>query len=223
MIDQVRIISLGSLLGGVNCYLFRMQEGFILVDTGWAGKRSTLDAVLGDAGCGAGELKLIILTHGDFDHCANCRHLRDRFGAAVAMHRDDAGMVENGDMFWNRKRPNVILRSLARLMFRLPRVDRFTPAVFLEDGQDLGEYGLDARIFHIPGHSKGSIGVLTANGDFICGDLFENRRRPSFNSIMDDPPMARQNLERLRAERMRTVYPGHGSPFPGEMLRGLPT
>jgi len=43
--------------------------------------------------------------------------------------------------------------------------------MFLEEGQPLSDVGLDASVLHLPGHSKGSIGILTASGDLFCGDL----------------------------------------------------
>ena len=82
------------------------------------------------------------------------------------------------------------------------------------DGDDLSEYGFDARVLSIPGHSKGSIGVLTAAGDLFCGDLLENAKEPATNSIMDDPAACGASLETLQHFEINTVYPGHGRPFP---------
>jgi glyoxylase-like metal-dependent hydrolase (beta-lactamase superfamily II) len=88
----------------------------------------------------------------------------------------------------------------------------------LEDGCDLSAHRLAAQVVHIPGHSSGSIGVLTAGGHLFCGDLFENRREPALNSIIDDPAAAHASVERLRSLHIDTAYPGHGEPFPMEQL-----
>ncbi len=66
----------------------------------------------------------------------------------------------------------------------------------------------------IPGHSKGSIGVLTASGDLFCGDLLENTKQPAQNSIMDDGAACEDSIKKLAALSIGTVYPGHGAPFP---------
>ena len=129
------------------------------------------------------------------------------------MHRGDAGMAEHGDMFSNRSSGNAILRLLAPLFFQFPRANRFEPDVYVKDGDDLSEYGLQARVLSIPGHSAGSIGLLTAEGDLFCGDLLENAGKPATNSIMDDPAACASSLEKLRALEIETVYPGHGQPF----------
>jgi hypothetical protein len=42
--------------------------------------------------------------NGDLDYAGNAAYLREEFGARIAMHHADSGMVERGDMFWNRNR-----------------------------------------------------------------------------------------------------------------------
>lgn len=55
-------------LGPVNCYLVKTDTGYILVDTGYSNKRTDLEKELESAGCKPGNLKLIVLTHGDFGY-----------------------------------------------------------------------------------------------------------------------------------------------------------
>jgi glyoxylase-like metal-dependent hydrolase (beta-lactamase superfamily II) len=201
-------------MGVVNCYLVQSGHRFVLIDTGPASGREKLHAALADAGCGRGDLNLIILTHGDFDHTGNCRSLRERLGAPVAMHPGDAGMIERGDMFWNRRSGNALIGALAPILYRFPRSSRLNPDVWVEDGKSVWEYGLDATVVHLPGHSQGSVGVLMAGGDLFCGDLLENGERPGLGSIMDDAEAAAASIEKLRGVEVATVYPGHGEPFP---------
>ena len=92
------------------------------------------------------------------------------------MHPGDAGMLEHGDMFSNRKNANAFLRWIAPPMFGFGKAQRCTPDVPLEDGFSLADYGLVARVIHLPGHSAGSVAVLTAQGDLFCGDLIDNTK-----------------------------------------------
>jgi hydroxyacylglutathione hydrolase len=200
----------------VNCYLVKTSDGFILIDTGWTKRRAKIKREIEYGGCSPGELKLILLTHGDFDHCGNTAYLRGKFGGQIAIHGDDSGMVENGDMFWNRNKPNFLIRSLTGLFSRLSEADRFKPDILLADGDDLSDKGFDARVFSLPGHSKGSVGFLTAEGDLFCGDLLANVNKPSLWSIIDDVGAAGVSVEVLKGLEIRTVYPGHGDPFPFE-------
>ncbi|NPV06892.1 MAG: MBL fold metallo-hydrolase [Anaerolineae bacterium] len=219
---DVRTITVSFILNfSVNCYLVSAGEGFVLVDTGVSNRRAFLERELERAGCHPRDLNLIILTHGDFDHSGNAAYLRDRFQTKVAMHQGDLGFVERGDMFHNRKQPNAMVKALMGLFSRLAPEDRFTPDVYLEDGADLSEYGLDARVINVTGHSRGSLVILTGEGDLFCGDLIGNTRRPELWSIMDDREAARASVERLKRLPVRVVYPGHGKPFSGEELRQI--
>jgi hydroxyacylglutathione hydrolase len=134
------------------------------------------------------------------------------------MHHDDSGMAKRGDMFWNRKRPFILIRMMVPILFGFGKSERFKPDLYIEDGYDLSEYGFDAKVLHIPGHSKGSIGILTVGGNLFCGDLFENKDRPILSSIMDDLTAANASVEKLKKLKIKTVYPGHGKPFPMEMF-----
>jgi hydroxyacylglutathione hydrolase len=215
------VITLG--LGGVNCYLLQAGDGFTLVDTGLATKRHDLDRRLARAGCVPGRLRLIVLTHGDLDHAGNAAHLREIYGTAIAMHADDAPMAETGDTDLGRKpKPDrvtmsgrfiMVMGRLAELARRGNALETFTPDLLVDDGFDLGEFGLNARVLHLPGHSRGSIGVLTANGDLFCGDLLYHWRRVSV-PICDDAASWEASMGKLRASPVVMVYPGHGRPFP---------
>jgi glyoxylase-like metal-dependent hydrolase (beta-lactamase superfamily II) len=205
----------------VNCYLIKTDTGFVLIDTGGSNKRAELESQLASAGCNPGNLTLILLTHGDFDHTGNGVYLREKFRTKIAMHRDDAGMAERGDMFWNRKKGNLFVRMMApviRILSGFGKAERFAPDLFVKDGDDLSEYGFDAKVLCIPGHSKGSIGILTAKGDLFCGDLLGNEDEPALSSIMDDLAAAHASVEELKALAVDTVYPGHGKPFPMEQF-----
>ncbi len=205
-------------MGQVNSYLIKIEHGFILIDTGTPGSRAVIDQTLVSAGCQPGDLRLIVITHGDFDHIGNAAYMRTRFGAKIGMGADDAGMAERGDMFWNRKKGSAVMRTLIPVFIGFGKQNRFSPDIFLKDGDNLHEYGLDASILSLPGHSKGSIGVLTGEGDLFCGDLIDNTKKPAVNAIMDDPDSAKASLEKLKNQPIKTVYPGHGSPFAFEQL-----
>jgi hydroxyacylglutathione hydrolase len=220
MIQDINTICLALPLhvNTVNCFLLRTDNSWILIDTACSIRRKALEARIRAAGCGPGELGLIILTHGDFDHTGNAKYLRETYATKVAMHRDDLGMVEHGDMFWNRGKSNKLVKVVAPILFGFGKNERFAPDLYLDDRIDLSGYGADLRIVHLPGHSSGSVGVLTGNKGLFCGDLLINEKKPVINYRIDDPVAARNSVDRLREMEIETVFPSHGRQFRFEEL-----
>ena len=100
MSSTIKTISLKNKLAmTVNCYLVNTGSGFVLIDSSFTSKRHALEKKLENADCQPGNLKLIIITHGDFDHIGNCAYLCEKYGTKIAMHKDDSGMGEYGDLF----------------------------------------------------------------------------------------------------------------------------
>lgn len=225
MISEITIITLAlpCRLGSVNCYLLKTAQGYSLIDTGSSNQRAELEQALLKAGCQTGNLKLIILTHGDFDHTGNAADLRQKFNAPLAMHPADFDMLARGDMFASRSHGNPIFKALASAMFRFGKSNQITPDLQLTEESDLAIYGLDAKVISLPGHSRGSIGLLTPDDACFVGDLLENTRQPALNSIMDDRAAAQSSVEKLKSLKVRTIYPGHGTPFQLDELRCLVT
>jgi len=205
---------------GVNCYLIKTKEGYILVDTGFSNQRIKIENALDNAGVQLGNLKLILLTHGDFDHSGNCAYLREKYQSKIAMHKDDLGMVEHGDLFYSRESRNIFIRILIKIVLPLFRMnlkknDQFTPDIYLEEGDDLSEYGFSAKVVHLPGHSKGSIGFHTMENNLFIGDLLENnvKKGPVKCSLIDNSVDLDASIDKLKTLSLKTVYPGHGNPF----------
>ncbi len=220
MDDNIRTIMLPMPMGmgTVNCYLMSIVNGYILIDCGCSSSRKELHKQLDNLCVKPGLLQLVLLTHGDFDHTGNAKFLHETYGARLAIHPSDAGMVEQGNMFVNRKDPGFFARSLIPLLTGFKKSCRFTPDLLLNDGFDLFQYGINARVVAIPGHSPGSIGILTEQGCLFCGDLFENREKPQLNSLMDDMVAGKNSAAKVKDLQVKMIYPGHGFPFPLEEL-----
>ncbi len=206
--------------GMVNCYLIKAGDGFVLVDTGISLSRAVLDRELEKNGCIPGKLKLIIMTHGDIDHSGNAFYLSKKFSVKTAMNVNDSAMVESGKMLMDRGSGSLTRKIFQFFLFRLPKFrkviegfERFTPDVLLEDGFSLADYGVDAKIILVPGHTPGSLGVFMADGDFIAGDTLNNNRKPVISPIVHNEAQLNDSIEKIKLLGIRTVYPGHGRPF----------
>jgi hydroxyacylglutathione hydrolase len=226
-------------LEGVNCYLGKAGDSFILFDTGghtimdkqFSNRRETLERELEKAGCKPGNLKLVVLTHGDNDHTANAAFIRDKYTTKIAMHAGDVELVENPviekvmeSFRYKSLIYKVVFVFMKKLIQRvslkmLVNFERFTPDVYVDEGYSLQEYGFEAKVLHIPGHTAGSIGVLTANGDLIAGDTFTNMSKPDFAPNAYDFKILAASVDRLKAMDIKTVHPGHGTPFETKQLK----
>ncbi|QEE15768.1 MBL fold metallo-hydrolase [Promethearchaeum syntrophicum] len=201
----------------VNCYLLKNKIGYILIDSGMPKNRAEVEKRIIQAGCNYGDLKIILLTHGDFDHTGTCAYLRTKFDSKIAMHFDDSGMVEFGDFSWNRN-IGFLMKILGKMMIKiyglsLKEKDRFKPDIYIRDGQSLTDFGFNATVYSIPGHSKGSIGFLDTEGNFFCGDLLMNKDKPAKFEMIVNSDDFENSIKNLRTLDIKVVYPGHGKPF----------
>jgi len=216
MEQEIRIIEMTF----VNAFLVKVNDGFILIDTGLNIYWNKLESELISAGCSPGKLKLVILTHGDFDHTGNCATLHVKYNCKIAMHKDDSHMAEKWT-FTKRKVKSVaakifvFLRKLKRRKFTFYK---FKPDFYLTNGQNLNEYSFNASVIHLPGHTKGSIGILTDDGILFAGDIFTNRKKPDTAMYIENSQELKNSLDRLKTMSIKTVYPGHGKPFKWEQI-----
>ena len=214
MTEGTRLIDLGF----VNVFLVKAGDGYLLIDTGIAQQWARLESELLQAGCLPANLKLVIVTHGDPDHAGNCAELQRKYGAKIAMHAGDVAMVKTGAPV-KRRVKGILVKLFLWLAERMGgRFDCFEPDLLLEDGQGLAEYGLAAKVLHTPGHTKGSIAVLTDDGQLFVGDTLTNRNKPASASLIENEHELKDSLAILKRTNARVVYPGHGKPFSFDAL-----
>ena len=87
------------------------------------------------------------------------------------------------------------------------------PDFYLEDLQKLNEHGIEAFLLHTPGHSPGSISIITSEKECICGDLFENIKKPQINTMVDDAADVQNSVNKVLKYDIQSFYPGHGDVF----------
>jgi glyoxylase-like metal-dependent hydrolase (beta-lactamase superfamily II) len=203
-------VEVRQIKGGTdNCYLVTDGKKAILVDTA---SGQYLDQVAAE--CDQYEMKLIVLTHVHFDHAENAAALSERYGIPVAIHRKDEELFESYD-----KQPMESYGAVGRVVLGLSlKVLRNTPVkrpenlVFVGDGDDLSEYGFDAKVIELPGHTLGSIGVDVEGKHLLVGDALDNWIRPGIAHLFHDREAARKSAGKIGALGDRTIYYGHGKP-----------
>lgn len=199
-------------VSGDNCYLLARPAQLLLIDSGLPGNAGRIVRFVRGLGRDPGELSWIVLTHSDPDHSGSVVELKERTGAKVAMHVADAPSVVGEAPL--KEGPGV--RGLAfRALLGLLRFRTFHPDVLLEEGDVLA--GL--RVFHTPGHTRGSISLLTEQGVLFSGDAVVTLRdEPTFPSHFWslDFDRALSSMRKLASLEFDVLAPGHGPPVVGD-------
>jgi hydroxyacylglutathione hydrolase len=206
-------------LGMNRCYVIQ-EEGTIMVDGGFPGSAGAFRRALKRISVKPQDIRLVVLTHGHFDHVGSARQIRDLTGAQIALHRADKEQLEEDRMTWP---PGVtawgkISRALFKPMMSTLRFETPPIDVLLgDDGLSLAEYGILGKVICTPGHSPGSVSVLLDTGDAFVGCMAQNSLPfclgPSLPIYAEDIDQVKRSWQLLVAGGAKTIYPGHGRPF----------
>lgn len=195
--------------GNVNSYIVSNGSNAILVDTG---REKYKEKVLKE--CRNFNIRLIVLTHGHVDHIQNTDFLAEQLKVPVAMSKSDISLI--GDNMTQQMSSSEflgkIILSASIKSFRKDKVSTFMPTVFLNGGDSLNEYGIQAKIIDLPGHTKGSIGIDVDNESLIAGDALMNMFYPTVSHIYTDRDMMIKSAAKISNLGNRKIYFGHGSP-----------
>ena len=189
----------------------------MLVDTGRESTRAGLLEALRPW-----NIELILLTHGHFDHAYNAAFLARKFGAKIALHKADEALVRDNRIraIHSRGLLGYLIRKVSISNINKTHIESFEPDFYLQDGQGLEPFGVDARIIGLPGHTAGSIGVI-AGGACIVGDTLMNMGGASRARIAEDFKAVGQSVELLKRTEAEFYYPGHGGPISRKRLLKL--
>ena len=198
-----------------NCYIVADGENAVLVDTGSA---AGLEKVIAE--CSKYKMKLIVLTHTHLDHAENAAALAEHVDIPVAVNEADVELLENYDAQPLKSYGIVgcIVLGLSLKVLRNTKVRRPEKLIFIKEGDSLKDYGIDAKIIEVPGHTKGSIAVDVEQKYFLAGDALDNWIRPAVGHLFSDFDAIRQSAEKIKSLGVRTIYYGHGKPTDNFLL-----
>jgi len=203
MVDIHRIIS-----GNVNCYIVADNDKAILIDTG---RKNDREKILEK--CMEFHVSLIVLTHGHMDHCENAAYLANTLHIPIAMNKKDINLIPD-----NRKQSlsaktflGKIVLAVSLKSFEKDRLAVFEPTIYLKNGDDLSDYGIDARVIELSGHTKGSIGIVIEDNVFV-GDALMNMFYPTISMIYLNEQEMLSSAKYISELGKKTIYFGHGKP-----------
>ena len=168
-----------------NIYIFED----IIVDTGTGDNIEYILGSMKTAGISINDLQLIVNTHNHFDHIGGNKY----FDLDIAMHRDDAKAIQEGDD------DVTVARIFGRSMDGM-KIDRI-----LEEGDKIHDF----EVLHTPGHTKG--GICLYNGEtLISGDTVFAGGGCGRMDIGGDVNDMKESLKRLSKLDVTYLLPGHG-------------
>lgn len=140
-----------------------------------------------------GELETVILTHCHYDHSGGAGHIAESFGAKIAIHRDDAPLLNSprGSVseLYGEKAPSVI------------------PDILLSGGETFGEL----EVIHTPGHTPGGISLYSARSKVLfSGDtVFPNGSFGRTDFAGGSQQKLIESIKKLTLLDVSIMYPGH--------------
>ena len=140
-------------------------------------------------------LKLIISTHGHWDHIGDNAAVAKHTGADIAVHSLDRDRLTDPQPLWA---PFEILPSV--------------PAVDLAEGGEIRFGSMRLTVLHTPGHTEGSVCLLDRDTGFLfSGDTLFAGGWGRVDLPGGDPAAMVESLGRLATlEDGIGVFPGHG-------------
>ncbi|MBP3271594.1 MAG: MBL fold metallo-hydrolase [Ruminococcus sp.] len=204
-----------ALSGGqpVSCYLIKGRYGDMLIDTAtplvYKRLREWLDV---------NDLKHIFITHAHADHDSNAARIKREYGAEIWLSGADLPLVghyESQPMKATREKYK--LRTVQLNVMGSMKVFNTTPyepdhIITADSANALREYGFDADIITLPGHTLGSVGVFS-EGVLYCGDAFTAMwRRPEISPHASSVIDMKASLIKILELSPEWLCTGHGLP-----------
>ena len=140
-------------------------------------------------------LKLIVSTHGHWDHIGDNAAVAAHAGAEIAVHPLDRERLTNPQPLW--------------APFEIPPS---VPAVELAEGGEIRFGELRLTVLHTPGHTEGSVCLLDRDdGVLFSGDTLFAGGWGRVDLPGGDAGQMAESIVRLAAlEDLHRVLPGHG-------------
>ncbi len=216
-------------LAEVNCYLVRLRDGWMLIDTGLDTPEchAAIETQMAEAGVRLSEIRLILLTHAHPDHVGGARRLLALTGAGLLMEEAEwrhLDIVSQGPG-WLREPlalggvpPEMTARIEQSFEQILPHFQKLTPQRILRDGDRIQTAFGDLEVVTTPGHASGHASLRNEpNALLFAGDTVLENISPNISWMPGRDMLGEYftSLGRVDAMDVEWILPGHYAPFRG--------
>lgn len=184
-----------------NTYvLYNENKNAWLIDPGNKSEQETnaIDQFIKEKGL---KIEKILLTHAHIDHVLGLQWAFDTFKVPVYLHKEDQEVLD--------------MLQASGMRFGFPVEPVKVDTIYINEGEELELDGEKFNIYHIPGHSPGSVVYHNENQKFmISGDVL-------FEGSIGRTDLYKGNYEQL-IDGIKTklfvldpdtqVFSGHGNP-----------
>jgi len=204
---------------GVSVFLVMGEEYLTLIDTGIASSpRKFIIPYMNSIGLNPKDIRLIIQTHGHFDHMGGTFEIKSISRALVAIHKMEAPWIENPrrqhQEYYN-KYPEFYpvtsedLNSFLEKTGPGAKVD-----IKLQGGEEFDLDSMNLKVIHTPGHSPGSICLYDEDNELlITGDSVQAQGAIGFPLIHDASAYI-NSMKKLKSLKIKCIYSSHAyKPF----------
>ena len=145
-------------------------------------------------------LKMILLTHGHFDHILGCNNFKQAFGCDIYVGEEDIEQIKYAPEM------TMMLGGV-----RIPDVTSVNKTIKDGDTFKVGE--IELKAIHTPGHTKGGMCFLSNDGKLFSGDTMFHGSVGRTDFLGGDFEAIKHSVEDIlfKLPEDTPVYSGHGA------------
>ncbi len=221
---RIRVEHPGTYIGHVNLYLLELEDGKLIVDTGFRQTSEELVRSLRDV-IGNSRLKEVVLTHIHNDHTGGVRGLRAAFEPEFRMHQQEIDLVglvrrvveSGGDQLWTLGLDEELKKEVIEF-FKVNLQHLSIDYEPLKGGEEFESVTGRWKVIPTPGHTPGHVTLYDVRRKvLISGDhLLPNETSNVSYYPVEGYDALRSYLQSLVTTESlgpELVLPAHGEPF----------
>lgn len=200
-------------MGFNKIQLLKGKDGYIQMDAGYSWNIKKYLKLLKKNNIKPDEIKLIIVNHAHADHTGGLKKLKEITNAKILVHEEDADYLRKGVS--TKIVPLTLFAKLALMSMpaSFRNYDPIEPDIVIKDEYSLEEFGVKAKVIHTPGHTAGTISLITETGvAFIgcCAQGLPFRLFPSLPALAQDINLVYSSWQRIIDEGVTEAFISHG-------------